>query len=100
MKKIIEKLKQIDKGTLCRTILQIAAYVNQVIAIFGQTTFASAMWYQIVTLLITIVITAITYWYNNDWSNIAILAREVFDMLEDKKITKEEIKEFIDKHNK
>lgn len=100
MKKIIEKLKQLDKGTICRTILQIGAYANQIIAIFGQESFANDTWYQIISLVVTIIVTGVSYWYNNDWSNGALLVRDIFDMLQDGTITKEEIKEFIKKHKK
>lgn len=100
MKKFIEKLKSLDKGTILRTILQILTYANQVVALIGRTTFASAMWYQILSLILSIAISAITYWYNNDWTNGAMLARDVFDMVKDGKVTEDEVKEFLDKHKK
>ncbi len=100
MKKIIEKLKSLDKGTVIRTVLQILVYINQIVALIGRTTFANAVWYQWVTLGLTIAITGLSYWYNNDWSSIAQVTRDIFDMLEDGKITKEEIDEFIKKHRK
>lgn len=98
MKKLIEKLKALDKGTIFRTILLVLGWVNQAIALIGSTTFASAAWYQITSLVITIAISAVTYWYNNDWTNGALLARDVFDMVKDGKITEDEIKKFIDAH--
>lgn len=100
IKNIIAKIKSLDKGTICRTIFQIAAYVNQFIAIIGNTSFASSPVYQWITFAITLIVTAVTYWYNNDWSNAAILARDIFDMLEDGKITEKEVENFIKKHTK
>lgn len=94
----MEKLKNIDKGTLIRTILQVLVYINQIVALIGQSSYANALWYQIVTVVLTILITVFTYWYNNDWSNFALLTRDVFDMLKDGKITSEEMNEFINKH--
>lgn len=98
MKKIIEKLKQVDKIMLLRTILQIAAYVNQFIALLGYNTFASNAVYQWLSFGLTIAITALTYWKNNNWSNFAILLGDIFKMFEDGKITMDEVKEFVDKH--
>lgn len=97
-KKIIDKIKSLDKGTICRTVLQIATYVNQLIALVGMTSFASSPVYQWITFGVTLVVTAVSYWYNNDWTNFAQLAGEILDMLSDGKITKEELEEFIQKH--
>lgn len=98
MKKIIEKIKALDKGTIFRTILLVLGWANQVVALIGSTSFASATWYQITSLVITILISAVNYWYNNDWTNGALLARDVFDMVKDGKITEDEIKNFIESH--
>ena len=100
MWKIIEKIKSIRKGTLVRTILQILAYINQIVALIGQTTFASAVWYQWVSFVLTLVVTIISYWYNNDWTNFAKVSSEIFDMLKDGKITEDEVKNFLNNHNK
>ena len=100
MRKIIEKIKSLSKGTLVRTIIQILAYANQVVALIGQTTFASAVWYQWVSFGVTLAITIISYWYNNDWTNFAKVSSEIFDMLKDGKITEDEVKKFLDNHNK
>lgn len=98
MKKLIEKFKQVDFGTWLRTILQILVYVNQIVALIGSTSFADNPWYQWISLALSIIITTITYWFNNDWSSIAMEARDVFDMLKDGKITKEEIDSFLSKY--
>ena len=95
---IINKIKSLDKGTICRTVLQAAAYINQLVALIGMTSFAASPAYQWITFCVTIVVTAISYWYNNDWTNGALLVRDIFDMLSDGKITSEEIQEFVDKH--
>lgn len=96
----MNNLKKLDKGTICRTVLQILAYANQIVAIVGHTSFASAAWYQWLTVIITIVTTAVTYWYNNDWTNFAHLSSDIFEMLKDGQITEEELKEFKEKHKK
>lgn len=91
-------MKKIDKGTVYRTILQVAVYINQLIALLGATSFATSPIYQWATFIVTVIITGVTYWYNNDWTKGAKLAGEILDMFSDKKLTKEEIEEFIDNH--
>lgn len=59
-------LKKFDKAMICRTVLQILAYVNQIIAIFSTASFAQNTWYQIVSVVATIATSAVNYWYNND----------------------------------
>lgn len=98
--KLFEKIRKLDKGTIVRTILLVLGWANQIVAIIGSTSFASATWYQVVTVVLTVLISGITYWYNNDWTQGALLTRDLFDMLQDGKITKEEVEEFIAKHNK
>lgn len=95
MKKFFEWLKSLDKGTILRTILQALAYVNQIVALIGQTSFASAEWYQWLSLGVTFVITAITWWYNNDITSAAQWGTKVLEALKDGKITEEEVKELL-----
>lgn len=92
-------MKKIDKGTICRTILQLLVYINQGIAIIGSTSFAQSITYQWISFAVTVLITAMTYWYNNDWTSIALCCRDVFDALKDGKLTKEEVETFIKNHS-
>lgn len=94
------KLKSLDKGTIVRTILLVLGWANQIVAAIGCTSYASAEWYQITSVVITVLVSGITYWYNNDWTNGAILARDFFDMVKDGKISEEEAKKFIEEHKK
>lgn len=89
-------LKKFDKGMICRTILQILAYVNQVIAVFSTASFAQNLWYQIISLVATLVTSAVTYWYNNDWTALAILTGKVFTALKDGKIDKNDLEQFME----
>lgn len=91
-------MKKVDIHTIIRTVLQGLAYVNQFIAILGNSSFASSPVYQWISFGITVVVTLLTYWYNNDWSNAAITVRDIFDMMKDGKITKEEVDDFIKKY--
>lgn len=100
MKKIIEKIKSLKTGTLVRTALQILAYINQIVAIAGNYSFAKDQpWYMWVSLALTIVVTVLSYWYNNDWTKLAQTTGDIYDMVKDGKITKEELDEFVEKHN-
>lgn len=99
MKKIIEKLKSLDKGTILRTVLMILTLANQVVALIGSTSFAAAAWYQWLSFGLTLAMMVVSYWYNNDWTKLAQLSRDIFDMLKDGKIKKEEIEEFLKNKN-
>lgn len=94
--KIIFAIKRTDKGTICRTIIQLAAYINQLIALIGSTSFASHPAYQWISFIVTVVVTGVTYWYNNNWSGAAVLLGKLFAMLQDGIITLDEIRDFMD----
>ncbi len=95
----MEKFK-LKAGTVIRTVLQVAVYLNQIVAIICQAcNVTDSMAYLIVSAIFTIVITTITYWYNNDWSNLAKATGEIFDMVKDGKITKDELQKFIESHS-
>lgn len=98
MKNLFEKFKMRDKGTILRTILQVLVYANQIVAAIGNSSFASSPVYQWISLGLTILITAITYWYNNNWTSMASLGQEVYEMVKDGKITEEEMKNFLEKY--
>lgn len=100
MKKILEKLKGVDKGTIIRSAVLVLAIINQVIAVLGATSFASAPWYQIVSIIATIATALISAWENNDWTYFAKLGTKVLDALEDGKLTKEEVIEMLKKSDK
>lgn len=100
VKKAIAKIKFLSGGTILRTILLMLVYINQLVALIGSTVmvFAENPIYQWISLGLTIAITIVAYWYNNDWTNIAQITGEIFNMLKDGKITNEEICTFIDRH--
>lgn len=100
MRKIIDKLKTLKPRTIIFTIIQFLAYVNQVIAVLGQSSWASMAWYQWASLIVTILITILTYWYNNDWSKLAQSTGDIYDMVKDGEITQTELEDFIKKHEK
>lgn len=97
MKKIIDKIKSLDKGTIIRTALLICAYINQIIALIGMTSFASSPIYQTITVIITIAVSALTAWKNNDFTHLAQLTGALFSALKDGKIEEDEVQSLLDK---
>ena len=100
MKKILDTIRRLKAGTVIRTILQVLVYVNQAVALLGNTTFANNIVYQWISFALTVVITALSYWYNNDWTQFAHMSSDIFDMLKDGKITPQELEDFMAKYGK
>ena len=99
MKKIFEILKSLSGGTVLRTVLQILVYINQFIAVLGKVEgFADSMVYQIISVVVTLIVTAVSYWFNNNWSKAAQLAQDFCDAIKDGEITEEEAKELLAKY--
>lgn len=99
MKKFFEKLKSLDKGTIIRTIMLVLSVANQIVAIIGSFSFAKdAAWYQILSVIVTALVAAVTYWYNNNWTKAAQLGEDIIAMIKDGKITNEEAEQFIRDH--
>lgn len=96
MKDFWKWLKSLDKGTVLRTILQVLAYANQVVAIVGQSSFAQSEWYQWLSIGVTFTITVITWWYNNDFTSAAQWGTKVLEALKDGKLTEDEVRELLD----
>lgn len=97
---MLEKWKSLTLGTKLRTIAQLLAYINQIVALAGLSFgFIDAVWYQWVSFGLTLVVTILSYWYNNDWSKLAQTTGEIFDMTKDGKITSEELTEFVKNHS-
>lgn len=96
--KIKDKLATVDKGTIIRSTTLVLAMANQVIAIIGASTFANSVWYQIASVIVTVISSLVSAWENNDWTYFAKLGTGVLDALEDGKITVEEVQELLDKH--
>ena len=96
--KIKDKLATVDKGTIIRSTTLVLAMANQVIAIIGASTFANSVWYQIASVVVTVISSLVSAWENNDWTYYAKLGTGVLDALEDGKITVDEVQELLDKH--
>ena len=93
----MKKLKTIDKGTIIRSVVLILALANQIIAVLGATSFATALWYQIATLIVTAASSLFAGWKNNDFTDFAKLGTGILRALKDGKITEDEVKELLEK---
>jgi hypothetical protein len=93
MKKIIERIKALDKGTSIRTLALIVTIINQVIAFISH----SSVWYLGLSLAALIITAIIEWWENNDVTPSAQLATKVLNALQDGKITEDEVKGLIEK---
>lgn len=87
------------RGTKLRLFLQVLVYINQIVMLFSEFQFADNIVYQILSLVLTIGITGMSYWFNNDWTGMAKLVGKVLDIFKDGKITQEEIDELIREHS-
>lgn len=87
-----------DKGTIVRTILLVLSIANYILALIGKTCWGTGPVYEWISFGVFLVMTLISYWYNNNWTGFASLAEDIFNMLSDGKITSEELTAFIAKH--
>lgn len=81
------------KETLARTIALAVVLINQILVAFGfnPLPFDQATTYTYASTIITIVVSLITYWYNNSSTKPAIDADKVLTLLRDGSVTMEEI---------
>lgn len=92
MKKIIDRIKSLDKGTAIRTLVLFVTIINQVVAFISK----SSVWYLGLSLAALIISAIIAYWENNDITPSAQLATKVLNALQDGKITTEEIQDLLE----
>ena len=74
---------KISADTIARTLVLFLALVNQCLAIFGKDSlpFAEDTVYQLVSLIATIVTSAVAWWKNNSFTVEAIVADHYKDSL-------------------
>lgn len=87
----------ITKGTILRTVLLVLAIANQIVAVIGMTSFASVVWYQILSVVLTATTAFISAWKNNDFTYFARLSSAVLHALKDGKIEENEVKDLLEK---
>ena len=87
--------KNIRASTIVRTIITVITVINQCIASIGATSFADSRWYQILSLIATIITTVVMAWYNNDYTQYAVLTGRIFKALDEQKVSKEDLERYI-----
>lgn len=85
------------KGSIIRAILQVLAIVNQIVAVLGKSSFASADWYQWLSVGVLIAISLVNMWENVDITEFATFGTKLVDALQDGKVTLEEAKGLLEK---
>ena len=100
MKKFIELIKKVDKGTLIRTIALIVTALNDVAVVIASICGAHSTAYIVISIVATVGAALVAGWENNDWTDAARLGTAVLDALEDGKITTEEVEKLLNKETK
>ena len=100
MKNIIEKLKQVDKGTIIRTAALVVSILNNIAAVIATACGANTIAYLVIASIATVVSALIAGWENNDWTEAARLGTGVLDALQDGKITKDEVEALLNGEQK
>lgn len=93
MKKILDRIKSLDKGTIIRTLVLIVTIINQVVAFISQ----SSGWYLGLSITALVISAVIAWWNNNDITPAAQLATKILNAMQDGKISAEEVKELLEK---
>ena len=75
-------MKKISADTIARTIVLALALINQILAITGREVlpFAEDDIYQLVSLIATVVTSAVAWWKNNSFTSKAIEADEYLEI--------------------
>jgi SPP1 family holin len=93
MKKLLNRIKSLDKGTMIRTLVLIVTIINQVVAFISQL----SGWYLGLSITALVISAVIAWWENNDITPTAQLATKILNAMQDGKISAEEVKELLDK---
>ena len=89
-------MEKIKKSTVVRIIILIVALLNQSVAVIGASTFANNDWYQIFSVIVTIITAIINTWYNNDITRLARISGVFFEALKDGKISEDEAQKILE----
>lgn len=87
--------QNIRASTAIRTLITVVVIINQCVATIGSTSFAESQWYQILSLITTIVTTIVMTWYNNDYTQYATLTGRIYKALAEQKVSKEDVERFV-----
>lgn len=94
MKNLINKVKEVDNGTIARTVAVIAVLINQFLVIFGKEKlpFTEEEIYQGFSMFLSVGATLWAWWKNNSFTTAAIEGDNLKNALKNKDITIEDLK--------
>ena len=78
--------KKVRPATWARILFLIGSLINQVIAAIGAVYGDTSIVYQICSIVCTIVMSIICAWYNNDFTEIAIICGQIYEALKKKQV--------------
>lgn len=91
---------KVKVSVIIRVVALVAVLVNQVLAIFGKDLpFTGDVVYQTISIILTVGVSFIAAWKNNDFTAFAKLSGKVLDSLRDGKITEDEVNELLKEEN-
>lgn len=93
-------MEKIKTSTVVRIVVLIIALLNQSVAVIGASTFANNDWYQIFSVIVTILTAIINTWYNNDITRLARIAGVFFDAMKDGKLSEDEAQKILEEIGK
>lgn len=96
--KLKDVLKNVQPNTVVRLIVLIISLVNLVLSIFGtyQIPGLTESEQESLAVIITAIASAVSYWYNNSWSENATAADKVLGLLKDSNISVEDIIDVVE----
>lgn len=96
--KLKDVLKNVQPNTVVRLIVLIISLVNLVLSIFGtyQIPGLTESEQESLAVIITAIASAVSYWYNNSWSENATAADKVLGLLKDGNISVEDIIDVVE----
>lgn len=96
--KFKDVLKNVQPTTIVRLVVLIISLLNLVLSMFGtyQIPGLSEAEQESLAVLITIIASAVSYWYNNSWSENATTADKILTMLKNSDVTVDDLIEITD----
>lgn len=96
--KLKDVIKNVQPSTVVRLIVLIISLANLVLSIFGtyQLPGLSESEQESLAVLITAIASAVSYWYNNSWSESATAADKIMGMLKNNDVSIDELIDVID----
>ena len=98
MEKVINKIKEVDNGTIARTVAVIGVLINQFLVIFGKEKlpFTEDEIYQGVSMVLSVGATLWAWWKNNSFTAEAQAGDNLKNALKEGTVKVEDLEDDID----